>query len=162
MPNFQRSLFKIPKRISVWLLVCAACTACSVFPSRPLQDPLVSVHAIEVESASLAGIEAVLTLDVENPNSTRLLATGYEFQLEVAGSEFATGASDEGIRIPANATERIKVPVTLSYAALLEVVPRMLELQRFDYVTRGNVALGPKRIPFERSGLVRLPLAGKQ
>ena len=142
--------------------MCAALAGCGIVPTKPLQDPLISVQAIEVESASLAGIEALLTLDVENPNSTMLLATGYEFQLEVAGREFANGFSEDSIRIPANATERIKVPVTLSYAALLEVVPRMLELQRFDYVTRGKVAIGPKRIPFERSGLMRIPLAGEK
>jgi LEA14-like dessication related protein len=152
-------LFRIPdlRSLLATVIIAGLTSACSVSPSKPLLDPQVSVHAISIENISLAGIEGVLGLEVKNPNARRIVATGYDFQVDVAGIRFLSGEHDGIIHIPGEAVEKIEVPVGFTFVTLAGVLPHALEKRRLDYVAHGTVHVGLRHIPFEKAGLLQLP-----
>lgn len=118
---------------------------------------MVRIDAIEVQNATLSGIEALLTLDVENPNTRNVVADGFDYAIDVGGVELLTGRDSRSFTIGAQEHQKIMLPVFLAYSDLLEVVPRVLQTGKLDYVAQGTVFVGSYSVPFKKIGNMQLP-----
>ena len=126
---------------------------------NPIQ-PRVFVDAIEVEDASLSGLTALLTLNVENPNNFALNARGLDYTMNLAGTDIISGESSSNMTVPPLGSGKIEVPVRISYASLIEVLPKVFETGVASYNFSGSIHTRLFNIPFDKNDELKLPYIG--
>lgn len=126
---------------------------------NPIQ-PEVFVDAIKIENASLSGLTALLTLNVQNPNDFALNAKGLDYSMSLAGTNIITGESQSNMSVPALGSGKIEVPVRISYAAILETIPKVLETGVANYNFTGSIHTRLFNIPFDKTDKLELPFVG--
>ena len=127
--------------------------------SKPLIEPNVQVRGLEITEATLGGIDAIVTLDIDNPNDFRLSARGLSYDVFVSGNKLVTGQDDNSISVPAFGRETIELPVRLSYLGIIETLPEVLRTGNADYTVKGNIktSIFSYPIPFSKQGDFKLP-----
>lgn len=127
---------------------------------NPIQ-PKVFVDAIEIEDASLSGLTALLTLNVENPNNFALNAKGLDYTMSLAGTNILSGESQSNMSVPALGSGKIEVPVRISYASILEMIPKVVETGVASYNFSGSIHTRLFNIPFNKTDELKLPYIGR-
>ena len=143
---------------SVLFVLVQGCSSLSE-SLTPIQ-PKVLIDAIEIEDASLSGLTALLTLNVENPNRFALNASGLDYTMSLAGTEILTGENTSNLSVPALGSGKIEVPVRISYAAILESIPKVFQTGIADYNFTGNIHTRLFKIPFTKTDQLKLPFIG--
>jgi len=143
---------------SILILTVQGCSSISE-RLTPVQ-PKVFVDAIEIEDATLSGLTALLTLNVENPNNFALNAQGLDYTMSLAGTNIISGENASSMSVPALGSGKIEVPVRISYSALLESIPKVMQTGVASYNFSGNIHTKLFKIPFTKSDQMRLPFAG--
>ncbi len=126
---------------------------------HPIQ-PNVMVDDIEIEDASLSGITALLTLNIENPNKFALNAKGLDYVMSVSGVDIISGENAQSMSVPALGQGKIEVPVRLSYASLFEAIPKIVETGIASYNFSGSIHTRLFNIPFDKTDEFKLPYVG--
>lgn len=126
---------------------------------NPIQ-PKVFIDAIEIEDATLSGLTALLTLNVENPNNFALNAQGLDYTMSLAGTDILSGENSSNMSVPALGSGKIEVPVRISYASILETIPKVLETGVASYNFSGNIHTRLFNIPFTKTDNLKLPYLG--
>jgi LEA14-like dessication related protein len=99
-------------RIGVIAGVCLVLAACAMLQQR---DPLqVTVAGIEPMQGQGMELRMLVKLRVQNPNDSPVDYDGVSVKIDVQGSTFATGVSDERGTVPRFGESVISVPVTVS------------------------------------------------
>tara|TARA_R110002096_G_scaffold76984_3_gene181632 strand:- start:2050 stop:2487 length:438 start_codon:yes stop_codon:yes gene_type:complete len=134
-------------------------TGCSGPLSKPRIEPNVQVRGLEIIEATLGGIDAIVTLDIDNPNDVRLNARGLSYELFVSGNKLVTGQDDKSISVPAFGRSTIELPVRFSYLGIIETLPEVLRTGNADYTVKGNIktSIFNYPIPFSKQGDFKLP-----
>jgi LEA14-like dessication related protein len=145
----------IASLLSLTLLV----VGCAGPHSKPLIEPNVQVRDLEIIDATLGGIDAIVTLDIDNPNDVRLSARGLSYEVFVSGNRLVTGQDDNSISVPAFGRETIELPVRLSYLGIIETLPEVLRTGNAEYMVKGNIktSIFSYAIPFSKQGDFKLP-----
>ena len=142
------------------LAVAAALGGCASMNHDPVQVQVVDVESIEGE-----GMEArfLCKLRVQNPNDSPIAYDGIYLDLQVRGSSFATGVSDETGTVPRFGEVVVSVPVTVSAFRVARQAIGMFmassgERSKVDYVLKGKIS-GPgwSAVRFESKGELNLP-----
>ncbi len=151
------------KLLSIALLSLAIIVlqGCGTLDKRlnPIQ-PKVFIDAIEIEDATLSGLTALLTLNVENPNNFALNAQGLDYTMSLAGTDILSGENSSNMSVPALGSGKIEVPVRISYASILETIPKVLETGVASYNFSGNIHTRLFNIPFTKTDNLKLPYLG--
>ena len=126
---------------------------------NPIQ-PTVFIDAIEIEDATLSGLTALLTLNVENPNDFALNARGLDYTMNLAGTDILSGESSSSMSVPALGSGKIEVPVRISYSAILETIPKIFETGVANYNFSGSIHTRLFNIPFTKTDELKLPYIG--
>ncbi|MDW3096205.1 MAG: LEA type 2 family protein [Gammaproteobacteria bacterium] len=147
------------RAVSSLLCIILLLVGCSGPLSKPLIEPKVQVRGLEITDATLGGIDAIVTLDIDNPNDTSLSARGLSYELFVSGNKLVTGQDDNSISVPAFGRETIALPVRLSYLGIIEALPEVLRTGNADYNVKGNIktSIFNYPIPFSKQGDFKLP-----
>ena len=135
--------------------------ACGTLDKRlnPIQ-PKVFVDAMEIEDATLSGLTALLTLNVDNPNNFALNAQGLDYTMSLAGTSILSGENTSSMSVPALGRGKIEVPVRISYASILETIPKVLETGVASYNFSGSIHTRLFNIPFDKTDELKLPYIG--
>ena len=146
---------------SIAVLLLIYLQGCASINQRlnPIQ-PNVIVDAIEIEDASLSGITALLTLNVENPNKFALNAKSMDYTMSISGVNIISGESEQSMSVPALGSGKIEVPVRLSYKSLFETIPKIMETGIASYNFNGNIHTRLFTIPFDKTDELKLPYIG--
>jgi LEA14-like dessication related protein len=144
--------------ISLALLVLQGCGTLDK-RLNPIQ-PKVFIDAIEIEDATLSGLTALLTLNVENPNNFALNARGLDYTMSLAGTDILSGENTSSMSVPALGSGKIEVPVRISYASILETIPKVLETVVASYNFSGSIHTRLFNIPFTKTDDLKLPYLG--
>ncbi len=152
---------------SRYISIVIACLAIFVLPAcgtlnkrlNPIQ-PNVIIDAIDIEDASLSGLTALLTLNVENPNNFALNAKGLDYTMSLAGTDILSGENTSSMSVPALGSGKIEVPVRISYASILEMIPKVMETGIASYKFSGNIHTRLFNIPFTKTDELKLPYIG--
>ena len=147
--------------IVLMCLVVLGLQSCGTLDKRlnPAQ-PKVFVDDIEIEDTSLSGLTALLTLNVENPNDFDLNAKGLDYTMNLAGTNILSGESQSNMSVPALGSGKIEVPVRISYASILETIPKVMETGVASYNFSGSIHTRLFNIPFEKTDELKLPYIG--
>jgi len=147
--------------ILITCLVALVLQGCGILDKRlnPIQ-PKVFIDAIEIEDATLSGLTALLTLNVENPNNFALNAKGLDYTMSLAGTDILSSENTSNMSVPALGSGKIEVPVRISYASILETIPKVLETGIASYNFSGNIHTRLFNIPFTKTDELKLPYIG--
>ncbi len=149
------------RSISITCLAVLVLQGCGTLDKRlnPIQ-PQVFIDAIEIENATLSGLTALLTLNVENSNNFALNARGLDYTMSLAGTDILSGENTSNMSIPALGSGKIEVPVRISYASILETIPKVLETGIASYNFSGSIHTRLFNIPFTKTDELKLPYIG--
>ena len=152
--------FRVPRLGSIFLLaffllpLLNGCTA--LWPWKQAEVPTVSLADMELQG--IKGLETIflLKLRVVNSSGEPLEIKGLTCGLDIEGSPFAKGVSDEHLTIPASGSATVAISV---YTTKFELVGSVIELLEKDMENNGTV-MTPLR--YALHGEIRLGAAGKQ
>jgi LEA14-like dessication related protein len=128
---------------------------------KPLEPPRVSLANIRVET--FTGFETVfqIQLRVINTNDTDLNVKGLEAQLEINGQPFATGVSNNPVKIPSFGTDLVTVALYSSVIKMFRSVYGLHESEELKYRLYGKLRVSgdstfATTLPFESAGEVTM------
>jgi LEA14-like dessication related protein len=133
---------------------------CSVLAPK-LETPRLSIVNVEVLKTDIFEQRLKVRLRVQNPNDRELPVKGITYCMEVAGEDFAQGASAAAFNVPALGEAEFDMNVTANMATTLIRVLTQSGGDRdsLDYRMVGKVSLAKgflRQIPFEEKGTIKL------
>ena len=150
------------------MLPLLALAALSVAPvaCRPLMREVFKAPTVRLLDIRLAvnpfnapkgPVEAILLLQVTNPNSYGLTVASVAYAATIGTETVADGERTEEIRIEPSGDTMVKVPVTLRTEAFSVALRRVLEARKIPYEFCGSVGVtapvvGTVRVPFSKAG----------
>jgi len=157
---------RIVKRLLPLLALAALClatVACRALLKEVFETPKVRLTHIGFASNPFAApkgpIEAVLHLQVTNPNSYGITVSGVRYTAVIGTVPLADGERNEETRIGPSGDSLIKVPVTLRPEGFEAAVRELVGARTIPYEFNGSVSViapvvGTVRIPFSKSGTI--------
>lgn len=134
--------------------------------NRPA-DQVMSVQAalsdISFSQASLLEQEIELFVRLSNPNPFEIEAQGMRFDMELGGTDFARGMSNQSINLAPLSETIVPVKVRVATADLVDTLLEISSGDPLAYAFDGILFLQdtatqePDPLPFEGSATVRLP-----
>jgi LEA14-like dessication related protein len=141
-------------------VVFAGLSACAGLTGR---DP-VKVNVVAVEPLTGQGLELrfMVKLRVQNPNDAPVEFDGIAIDLDVRGTDFASGVSDQRGTVPRFGELVLSVPVTVSASSVIKQALSfaMGNREKLSYQLRGKLAgsgAGLGGLRFTSSGEMDLP-----
>lgn len=142
------------KRFFVLFLLAFYLSACSSAGIKNLvEPPKIQVHKVEMANFNLSGGNATFVLDVQNPNKFPIPLTGFDYGLRLNGVEVARADKQQKTTIRAGESQKISVPVELSFTNMVRMIPGLLRDRQVKYDLGGSVHLPWFNIPFNRTGV---------
>ena len=116
----ERTLWKRILQPAQWVLCLLALGACAALSGR---DP-VQVNVVGIEPLPGQGLELrmAVKLRIQNPNETPIEFDGIALDLDVRGTGFASGVSDQRGSVPRFGETVLVVPVSVSATSMLRQV----------------------------------------
>ncbi len=138
-------------------------TAAACVPD--IQEPEVRLAGVRLGGVGLEGGLLYVRLSVINPNSFGLEAAGLTYDLDLSEpgdgrqewADVATGTFREDVRVGANDSTVLEIPVEFTYRGLGGAVQSVLRTGTVDYRVQGTVMLREPistEIPYRHSGTV--------
>ena len=121
-----------------------------------VERPNVQVHKVELGNFNLTGGNATFVLDIQNPNSFPIPLAGFDYGLSLNGTAVARGNKEQRVTIPAGGSQKVTVPLSLSFTNMMSLVPGLLRNRSVNYQLDGSVHLPWINIPFKRNGSTNL------
>jgi LEA14-like dessication related protein len=144
-------------RAVLFTVVFGLLAACA---STRLQKPDLQVMNVQFLGGNLLQQQLRVRLKVINPNDRELAVRGINYELEVAGDQFAHGSTTSQFTVPALGETEFDVDVSANMAgALLNVFGRNSKANDVQYRLIGKVHLANgfvRTIPFDHDGTFRL------
>lgn len=150
--NIKQSYLVHPPTFVVFFF-CLALSACSSGGIKGIAEtPTVQVHKVEMGNFNLSGGSAVFVLNITNPNSFPIPLTGFDYGLRLNGIEVANGVKNERITIGAKQSQKLEVPLSLSFSNMLDMLPNLFLTRKVNYTLGGRIHFPWIKIPFQRTG----------
>ena len=145
------------RRAALGTLLALPLAACGVLPPADLKPPRLRFSDFRIAELGLNDIRFVLGVDTVNPNDVDIPLRNVDFQLELLGQPFASGAViDRAVTLPRSGTKTVPVEFTVPTARLLDVLRRARggDLSSLGYRLKGSASWGYTGIPleFDRQG----------
>ncbi len=139
------------------LILLGLLSACSKAGIKGVvEPPKVQVHKVEMGRFNLSGGTATFVLDIQNPNRFPIPLAGFDYGLSLNGTQVAMGNKEQRVNIPAGGSQKVTVPLTLSFSNMINMIPGLLRNRSVNYQLGGSVHLPWFNIPFQRSGSANL------
>ena len=145
-----------PIRTAVLFMAIVVLTGCASL-NQFVQKPAATFHSVDITKADLVQSTAVFNFDVYNPNAFGIRARRITYDLKLNGMNFVKGQLDQGIELPAGATNQLQVPITLPYLDFYKSMAQLWRTKSADYALTGGFDVGPFTIPFQAHGTFNLP-----
>jgi len=124
------------------------------------QQPRVQAGSVNVTALNFQKADLVVDLDITNPNPSTLVIAGYTYELQVESQPFLNGSSEREFELRPRDVTRVRVPVSVTFADLLDRLAALKGKADAGYVL--NVSLAVKtpvaEIPLAFSKEGRVPV----
>jgi len=147
----------------VVVLLSAGCSNLNqVMEMANIDKPTVSMSDAQITGISFDQAQLEFTLDVNNPNPVPVQFAGFDYNFLVNGQQFLAGEQRDGVKIAANQTSQVKLPLALKFADILESFKSVSDSKTLDYTLKTDALLdlpviGAAHIPAEKSGQLPIP-----
>ncbi len=154
------------KKLMFGFVVLILSTACSnldqAMQLANIDKPTVSVSDTRITGISFDQAKLEFTLDVNNPNPIPVQLAGLDYNFLVNGQQLLAGEQREGVKIAANQTSQVKLPLVLKFADIFESVKNLSNSKTLDYSIKTDALIdlplmGITRVPAEKTGQVPVP-----
>jgi LEA14-like dessication related protein len=144
---------------TVAALLAAVAAGCNT-----LQKPTARITGANLQDVGLTSAMMVFDVEVDNPYSVPLPLGNLDYTLSSRGQQFLAGQADLQGEVPAGASKRLGLPVSISYAELIRAVEGARPGSTIPYAADLGLSvetplLGPVRLPMGREGQIAIPSA---
>ncbi len=147
---------KFSRIFSLFLLLFTLAGCSSAGIKGVVEPPVVQVHKVEMGKFNLSGGTATFVLDIQNPNKFPIPLAGFDYGLSLNGVPVARGNKEKRVTIRAGGSEKVTVPLSLSFTNMMSMIPGLLRDKHLNYALDGSVHLPWFNIPFQRTGSANL------
>jgi LEA14-like dessication related protein len=123
-----------------------------------LQDfvPQVAFDRLEVDDLDFEAIDAGFVFRVDNPNPIAVRLDRFSYDLDLQQVDLLAGDEPEGLALPAGAAAEVRLPATLVWASVWELVDAVRGEDEVDFGLSGSFGfdsdIGPIDLPYNAGG----------
>lgn len=145
---------------------CANLNVDDILKAADVRTPDVSIKQSNIKNFSFEHVDLELTLNIDNPNFIPIDVAGLDYSLAIDGKSLLSGQQSQGIKIGAQQTSDIVVPITLKFADIKKIVSNFLNKDQFDYEFTSNVLMqlpiiGAKTLTVSKADTLPVPKTPK-
>ncbi len=122
-----------------------------------VQKPTVTFEGISLKDMSLFEGTLLFNFKVTNPNPIGTKIRNIAYDLKINDKEFLEGTFEKGIKIAANGSNTVGLPITIEYLNLFQSVTEFIQSDRVAYDLSGIIGVGPFDIPYQTEGELDIP-----
>jgi LEA14-like dessication related protein len=124
--------------------------------------PTAKVTGVRLANINFEQADLVFELAVENKNPVSLKLAGLDYDLKIESQSLVSGTTAQAIKIKANSTSSIQLPITLKFDDLKKLPGELWNKDKITYqlLSKFNVNLpiiGNYAIPIEKKGELPIP-----
>jgi len=155
-------------KLSYIIIICV-CTAVSLLSlsscktvSAVLQEPIISIHSVDLINININGAQLLCKVQIENPNGFEIPFPETDWEFFINTNSFLKGTIKNNNRIRARHKTIIEVPFKLEYLELLNTFKSLIGNRKIDYKIALDIKfdlslLGEKIWKLEHEGEIPLP-----
>lgn len=114
---------------------------CASLVSKVFDKPQVGVDRVEIKKIDFTGVDLIVHVKINNPNSVGATLNRVEYAFDVEGDRLLKGVKEDKTQIKSNDLSIIPLPVSVSYAGLKSGIAGVLTKKSLPYVLSGKVVL---------------------
>lgn len=142
------------------IVVIASLSACATL-QEAIEQPTVRLTNIAFLGGDLTQQVYGITLELDNPNAISLPIRALNYNLRLAGKDFASGLTPDAFSIPARGSEQIRLEIRTNLLESYNHLSTLLSggMAKLDYEMSGDIQVDLpliSPIPFSRSGEIPL------
>ena len=122
-----------------------------------LKEPEVSVTDMQVKAVSLSDMQLDFTLGVDNPNPLGIKLSGLKYKLDIDDKSLLSGDSKQKLKVKANSRSSVTLPLSINYKDLAGGIGALINKDSVQYALSGDLDFGLFRIPYKKTGILKLP-----
>lgn len=124
--------------------------------------PTAKVTGMQLTNINFDQVDLVFDLAVKNENPVPLKLAGMNYELKIENQSLVSGVSDQAIKIKANSTSAVQLPITLKFSDLKNLSSELWGKDKVSYqlLSQFNVKLpviGNYVIPVSKEGELPVP-----
>ncbi|WP_020560120.1 LEA type 2 family protein [Thiofilum flexile] len=141
-------------RLWAWSLIGVLSLVLQGCASVPgvLEQPKISVQDASLQSVSLTQGNAVIAIQITNPNAFPLPIRGVGYGLNLNQVRVAQGQQQLAQSIAPHSTIPLNIPIQLQFVEIARLIPRLISERKVQYDLVGEVQLPLISIPFQKQG----------
>ena len=163
--NLTGFRFRTTLLASAFLMLLAGCASLNKMVSDAVKKPDVNVSNVKISGMSFDAVDLVFNIDIANPNGMGISLAGFDYGLNINGNSFLSGNNTDGLKIPANGSHAIQLPLTLKFKDIYQTFTSIRGQDTSGYELKAGFSfdlpvLGAVRVPVSKSGnvpLLKLP-----
>lgn len=154
---------RLPIQPLLLLLLALALSSCAQLSKyTDTIKPTASLTGMRLANINFEQVDLIFDLAVENKNPVALDLAGMDYDLKIANQSLVSGVTAKAIKIKANTTSPVQLPITLKFADLKKLPGELWNKDNFAYQldTIFNVTLpviGNYAIPVSKQGELPVP-----
>jgi LEA14-like dessication related protein len=144
------------------LLLTACATLEQVGQVLEGQKPSASVQGLRLTGLDMSGVDLTFDVKVDNPNPVGISLSALDYDLKLFGSTFLQGDQPMGMKLAANGSSQVQVPVRLGFQQLLNSFQQLKGAKAVAYQLDLGMGfdvplLGQVRVPVDYGGEFPIP-----
>lgn len=143
-------------RLAVVTLAISVLASCATL-QEALKEPEISVQDMRVKSVSLSDMQLDFIVGVKNPNPLGISLKGMSYKLDVEDESLLSGESRQRLKIGANSSSSLTLPLSLNYEEVFGGIEALLKRDQVGYTLSGKLDFGLFRLPYKKQGSIDLP-----
>lgn len=108
---------------------------------KVFDKPQVGVDRVEIKKIDFTGVDLIVHVKINNPNSVGATLNHIDYAFDVEGDRLLKGTKEDKTQIKSNDLSIIPLPVSVSYAGLKSGIAGVLTKKSLPYVLSGKVVL---------------------
>ncbi len=155
-------LLVLPIALIQLFLLSSCATLEQVSQTLEGQKPTAKVEGLRLTSLDMNGVDLAFDVEVNNPNPVGISLAGLDYDLKLFGSRFVSGEQPMGMRLAANQSSQIALPVRMEFKQLLAAYQQLKSADKAGYDLAMGLGfevpvLGKLRVPVSYRGEVPIP-----
>ncbi len=144
------------------LLLAGCATLEQVGQALEGQKPTASVRGLRLTSLDMSGVDLTFDVQIDNPNPVGISLAGLDYDLKLLGSSFLQGDQPMGMKLTANGSSQVQVPVRLGFQQLVDSYRQLKGAKQVGYELDLGMGfevplLGRVRVPVSYQGEFPIP-----
>jgi len=152
----------VRRTVGAWACVLALAASFGLAGCRTVEGlttkPVVQSVTVTVGAFDLRRINLRFDVELLNPGDGEMNVKGYDYELQIEGLPFVSGASQEGFALAPRGTARVPVPIALPLADLQRTLAALNSRGEVTYrlavTLRIDTPLGAFRFPLAKDGCI--------